>query len=63
MNKPRKITIADNEIEKAAIKAVNNFGLPEVLWIEDPLTEEIVFIDLKDPSAQAVETLKRVFGF
>jgi hypothetical protein len=49
-------------IEEAAIKSAENMGPAEKLWIPDPETGEQVFVDMKNPSAEAMVLLEKLFG-
>ena len=49
-------------IEEAALKSVANFGAPDKLWIPDPDTGEMIFIDMKNPSEEAMVLLHKLFG-
>jgi len=45
------------EIEAAATRAIENFGTPEVIFIEDPRTEKLVRIDVKNPTKEAMDLI------
>ena len=48
------------EMEAAALKAIENFGAPEVLYIPDPDTGEMVLVDIHNPSEEAIEVLYKI---
>jgi hypothetical protein len=50
------------DVEYAAIKSAENFGMPEKMWIEDTETGEMVFVNMKNPSEKAIEMLWRVYN-
>lgn len=52
--------LTQEEIEEAAIKSALNHGAFERGWIPDPDTGEYVYVDLKNPSAEAIEVMGKI---
>ena len=50
-------------IEYAALQSQANFGMPEKLIMEDPESGELVFIDMKNPTKEGLETLQRIMNW
>lgn len=61
-NCPVKDELFERRIEKAAIQSAQNMGAAEKMWIPDPDTGEMVFVDLKNPSDQAILVLEKIYG-
>jgi len=49
-------------VEEAALKSAANMGASDKLWIPDPNTGELIFIDMKNPSDEAMVLLDKLFG-
>jgi len=48
------------EIEEAARINMENFGAPDILYLEDPDTGEFVKVNVKNPSEEDIKFLKRL---
>ena len=48
-------------IEEAALKSAANFGAAEKMWIPDPDSGEMVFIDMDKPSDEALILLRKLY--
>lgn len=60
-NKCHNCPVKELDIEKAAIRSAQNMGAAEEMYIPDPKTGEIVYVNVKNPSDEAIELLGRLF--
>ena len=49
--------LTQEEIEDLAIKSSANMGASRVFWVSNPKTGAYVYIDLDNPSEEAIEVL------
>lgn len=61
-NKCKNCPIDTAAIEEAAIKSAANHGTPEKMWIPDPDTGKTIYVDMKNPSHEAMVLLEKMFG-
>lgn len=53
--------LTDEEIEDLAIKSALNHGAPESMAIPDPDTGEYVWVEMRNPSPEAIAVLKKIY--
>lgn len=60
-NCPVRDELFERRMEKAAMKSAENMGAAEEMYIPDPVTGVMVYVNIKNPSEEAVELLRRLF--
>jgi hypothetical protein len=55
--------IDEEKLEELSRISQGNMGSPDVLYIPDPDTGYMVEVNVNNPSAEAIEVLKKVLGY